>query len=93
MVRQVANAPIDILIEGHGRFNVAGGGTALVENGTYDLMAYADAAIVTSGTATLEAGWFALACWAWVAFNEACALASCASAFVTDCSSRSRFTF
>lgn len=30
----------------------------LVENGTYELMAYADAAIVTSGTATLEAGWF-----------------------------------
>jgi lipid-A-disaccharide synthase len=30
----------------------------LVENGTHDLMAYADAAIVTSGTATLETGWF-----------------------------------
>jgi lipid-A-disaccharide synthase len=30
----------------------------MVENGTYDLMAYADAAIVTSGTATLETGWF-----------------------------------
>jgi lipid-A-disaccharide synthase len=30
----------------------------LVENGTYDLMQYADAAIVTSGTATLETGWF-----------------------------------
>jgi len=29
-----------------------------VENGTYDLMAYADAAVVTSGTATLETGWF-----------------------------------
>jgi lipid-A-disaccharide synthase len=29
-----------------------------VEHGTYDLMAYADAAIVTSGTATLETGWF-----------------------------------
>ena len=30
----------------------------LVDHGTYDLMAYADAAIVTSGTATLETGWF-----------------------------------
>ena len=30
----------------------------LVENETYELMAYADAAIVTSGTATLETGWF-----------------------------------
>jgi lipid-A-disaccharide synthase len=30
----------------------------LVENATYDLMQYADAALVTSGTATLEAGWF-----------------------------------
>lgn len=29
-----------------------------VEHGTYELMANADAAIVTSGTATLEAGWF-----------------------------------
>ncbi len=29
-----------------------------VENATYDLMAHADAAIVTSGTATLETGWF-----------------------------------
>jgi lipid-A-disaccharide synthase len=29
-----------------------------VENGTYDLMRHADAAIVTSGTATLETGWF-----------------------------------
>ncbi|MEK7249556.1 MAG: lipid-A-disaccharide synthase [Bacteroidota bacterium] len=29
-----------------------------VEHATYDLMAYADAAIVTSGTATLETGWF-----------------------------------
>jgi lipid-A-disaccharide synthase len=33
-------------------------GFPLVENGTYDLMASADAAIVTSGTATLETGWF-----------------------------------
>ncbi len=39
-----------------GRF--AGAGAVMVENGTYDLMAYADAAIVTSGTATLETGWF-----------------------------------
>lgn len=30
----------------------------LVENATYDLMQYADAALVTSGTATLETGWF-----------------------------------
>jgi lipid-A-disaccharide synthase len=30
----------------------------LVEHGTYDLMAHADAAMVTSGTATLETGWF-----------------------------------
>jgi lipid-A-disaccharide synthase len=30
----------------------------MVENATYDLMHHADAAIVTSGTATLEAGWF-----------------------------------
>ncbi len=33
-------------------------GITLLENGTYDLMASADAAIVTSGTATLETGWF-----------------------------------
>ena len=30
----------------------------LVENATYDLMQYSDAAMVTSGTATLETGWF-----------------------------------
>jgi lipid-A-disaccharide synthase len=30
----------------------------LVEDGSYDLMQYADAALVTSGTATLETGWF-----------------------------------
>ncbi len=30
----------------------------LVENATYDLMCHADAAVVTSGTATLETGWF-----------------------------------
>lgn len=30
----------------------------LVEEATYDVMAHADAAIVTSGTATLETGWF-----------------------------------
>jgi lipid-A-disaccharide synthase len=30
----------------------------LVEHATYDLMQYSDAAMVTSGTATLEAGWF-----------------------------------
>lgn len=33
-------------------------GIRLIEEGTYDLMAHADAAIVTSGTATLETGWF-----------------------------------
>jgi lipid-A-disaccharide synthase len=33
-------------------------GIHLIENATYDLMCYADAAIVTSGTATLEAGFF-----------------------------------
>ena len=31
----------------------------VVEGQTYDLMAHADAGIVTSGTATLEMGWFA----------------------------------
>lgn len=41
-----------------GRFTAGGEGAVMVENGTYDLMAYSDAAIVTSGTATLEAGWF-----------------------------------
>lgn len=41
-----------------GAYNNAGPSTVMVENGTYDLMAYADAAIVTSGTATLETGWF-----------------------------------
>jgi len=35
-----------------------GSGVTLVENATYDLMAHADAAVVTSGTATLETGWF-----------------------------------
>lgn len=30
----------------------------LIEHGTYDIMAHADCAIVTSGTATLETGWF-----------------------------------
>ncbi|MER3524508.1 MAG: lipid-A-disaccharide synthase [Ignavibacteria bacterium] len=30
----------------------------LIEHGTYDVMAHADCAIVTSGTATLETGWF-----------------------------------
>ena len=34
------------------------GDVRLVEHATYDLMQHADAAIVTSGTATLEAGWF-----------------------------------
>ncbi len=31
---------------------------AVITGATYDLMAYSDAAIVTSGTATLETGWF-----------------------------------
>jgi lipid-A-disaccharide synthase len=31
----------------------------LVEHATYDVMAHSDAVIVTSGTATLETGWFA----------------------------------
>jgi len=35
-----------------------GTGILLIEDATHDLMAYADAAIVTSGTATLETGWF-----------------------------------
>lgn len=30
----------------------------LIQNGTHDLMNQADAAVVTSGTATLETGWF-----------------------------------
>ncbi|MBI4536213.1 MAG: lipid-A-disaccharide synthase, partial [Ignavibacteriae bacterium] len=34
-------------------------GIVIVQNSTYDLMHHADAAIVTSGTATLETGWFA----------------------------------
>ena len=33
-------------------------GITLVEHATYDLMQHADAAVVTSGTATLETGWF-----------------------------------
>ncbi|MBI5474780.1 MAG: lipid-A-disaccharide synthase [Ignavibacteriae bacterium] len=36
----------------------AGDEMTFIEHGTYDLMAHADAAIVTSGTATLETGWF-----------------------------------
>jgi lipid-A-disaccharide synthase len=40
------------------RFVPPNSGIALIENGTYDLMENADAAIVTSGTATLETGWF-----------------------------------
>ncbi len=36
----------------------ASSGIHLIENATYDLMLHADAAIVTSGTATLEAGFF-----------------------------------
>jgi lipid-A-disaccharide synthase len=41
------------------RFMPEGEEILFVENATYDLMAYADAAVVTSGTATLETGWFA----------------------------------
>ena len=33
-------------------------GVQFAENATYDLMRHADCAIVTSGTATLETGWF-----------------------------------
>jgi lipid-A-disaccharide synthase len=33
-------------------------GISMIENATYDLMHHSDAAIVTSGTATLETGWF-----------------------------------
>lgn len=33
-------------------------GIRCVQNATYDVMAHSDAAIVTSGTATLETGWF-----------------------------------
>jgi lipid-A-disaccharide synthase len=40
------------------RFLPRSSGITLVENATYDLMNHADAAIVTSGTATLETGWF-----------------------------------
>ena len=40
------------------RFIPASGSIRLIENGTHELMAHADAAIVTSGTATLETGWF-----------------------------------
>jgi len=39
-------------------FVPASSGIVMVEHATYELMHYADAAIVTSGTATLEAGWF-----------------------------------
>jgi lipid-A-disaccharide synthase len=40
------------------RFILPDAAIRLVENGTHDLMRHADAAIVTSGTATLETGWF-----------------------------------
>jgi lipid-A-disaccharide synthase len=40
------------------RFLPGNSNITLIEQGTYDLMARADAAIVTSGTATLETGWF-----------------------------------
>ncbi len=33
-------------------------GLQILEHSIYDLMAFADAAVVTSGTATLETGWF-----------------------------------
>jgi lipid-A-disaccharide synthase len=41
------------------RYVPEGGSVLLVENATYDLMKHADLAVVASGTATLEAGWFA----------------------------------
>jgi lipid-A-disaccharide synthase len=40
-------------------FISSGDRVRIVEGATYELMAHADAAIVTSGTATLETGWFA----------------------------------
>jgi lipid-A-disaccharide synthase len=40
------------------RFVPAERQVTLIENATYDLMQYADAALVTSGTATLETAWF-----------------------------------
>jgi len=36
----------------------AGAAVTLIEDATYDLMMHADVAMVTSGTATLETGWF-----------------------------------
>jgi lipid-A-disaccharide synthase len=41
------------------RFLPNGWSPVLIEHGTYELMRHADAMIVTSGTATLETGWFA----------------------------------
>jgi lipid-A-disaccharide synthase len=40
------------------RFVLDNSSVVLVENKTHELMRHADAAIVTSGTATLETGWF-----------------------------------
>lgn len=40
------------------RFIPEGSSVIPLEHATYDLMCHADAAIVTSGTATLETGWF-----------------------------------
>ena len=40
------------------RFVPQGSSVVLVENKTHELMRHADAAMVTSGTATLETGWF-----------------------------------
>jgi lipid-A-disaccharide synthase len=40
------------------QFIPAGADIRVVANATHDLMQHADAALVTSGTATLEAGWF-----------------------------------
>jgi lipid-A-disaccharide synthase len=40
------------------RHCAAGAAVTVLEHATYDLMCYADAALVTSGTATLETGWF-----------------------------------
>jgi lipid-A-disaccharide synthase len=41
------------------RSGAVGGDVVLVEQATYDLMKHADLAVVASGTATLETGWFA----------------------------------
>lgn len=53
MVASVSNLPADLYRDLKGKLNVR-----FVEGETYDLLSHADAAIVTSGTATLEAALF-----------------------------------